>query len=397
MRAASTATTSNTSKPDNTQDIYDLSLRLSHRPMNGNASMEYMQYAPTEDSDRAGAGQVGQISKREIAEQYGLSSRDLRVFDQPMSGYPHILVREQTILIHLFDLRVLVQYDHARLFHVARVPDPDPDPDHHPKHASGHMDEDENKDDESPVSQIFSHNIGAKLRSGHRQVGSSRQPYELRVLEAALSSVTSVLEADYLLASKRVAQALRMTDSATLDEEGNLIHSRLQAMLDLKRRLVGVEQRALQVRNITQEILNEDEDMAAMYLTDKRTGRPHGVEDHQDVEYLFEAYFKSADGVVQEARGLMSQIRRTEETIQYILSVRRNQIMVLEARLEILMLALAGATLVAGWYGMNVVNYFEESQHAFAAVLVASFGFIAASSWFGMLKLRRLRRVRLQI
>ena len=336
---------------------------------------------------------IGELPKLGIADRYGLSTRDLRVFDLPSGGFPHILVRETTILIHLFDLRLLVQDDQALLFHIAEFPNPASHDElsencHWPRSSTPGK-------SPSSVSRIFSHNLEAKIRDGHGLELSASQPYELRVVEGALASVTSVLEAEYLLTEKKVADALRLTNLNAPDREENLIHRELHIILDLTRKLAGIEQRARQVRNAVQEILNEDEDMANMHLTDKRAGKPHSLQDHQDVEYIFEAYFKASDSVVQEAASLMENIRRTEETIQSTLSVRRNQIMVLEAKIEILMLALAWGTLVAGWYGMNVINYFEESAHAFAVLVSISLTGILSGSWYGMRKLRHIHKLRL--
>lgn len=338
------------------------------------------------------AALVSQLNKLAIADEYGLSTRDLRVFDLPSSGFPHILVRENTILIHMFDLRLLVQSDQVLLFHVADSPGPGQDS----SNSHGTRDSTNGNRHHSSVSHVFSHNLEGKLRDGRGEGQSAAsQPYELRVVEAALASVTSVLEAEYLLIEQQASSALQMTDLDTLNREEGLIQTGLRMMLDLTRKLASIEQRARQVRNAAQEVLNEDEDMANMYLTDKRAGKPHMLQDHQDVEYLFEAYFKASDAVVQEAASLMDNIRRTEETIQSALSVRRNQIMVLEAKIEILMLALSCATLVAGWYGMNVINYFEESSHAFAALISLSLISIGSASWYGMRKLRHIYKLRL--
>lgn len=333
--------------------------------------MQYTLY-----NSNGAAAPVNRLTKLEIADRYDLSTRDLRIFDLPSSGFPHILVRENTILIHLFDLRLLVQSDQVLLFHIAE----------YPGHGHG---------DEHTVSRVFTHNLEEKLRSRHGLGLSVGQPFELRVVEATLASVTSVLEAEYLLAERQVSNALRMTDQDTLDWEESLIQTKLRMALDLTRKLAIIEQRARQVRNVAQEVLNEDEDMANMHLTDKKAGKPHALQDHQDVEYLFEAYFKASDAVAEEAAILMDNIRRTEETIQSTLSVRRNQIMVLEAQMEIFMLALACPTLLAGWYGMNVINYFEESSLAFAALVSLSFTGITSISWYGMRKLRHIRRLRL--
>lgn len=341
------------------------------------------------------ASHVGELPKLGIAERYGLTTRDLRVFDLPSGGFPHILVRENTILIHLFDLRLLVQDDQTLLFHIASEWS---NPAHHEDSAEAN-----NQwpraivpgKSPSSISRVFSQNLEAKIRDGQGADFSVHQPYELRVMEAALASVTSVLEAEFLILEKKVSGALRLTNLNVPDREESLIHTELHMILDLTRKLAGIEQRARQVRNAIQEVLNEDEDMANMHLTDKRAGKPHKLHDHQDVEYLFEAYFKTSDSVVQEAASLIENIRRTEETIQSTLSVRRNQIMVLEAKIEIIMLALAVGTLVAGWYGMNVINYFEESSHAFAVLVSLSLMGISSGSWYGMRKLRHIYKLRI--
>ncbi|KAE8376164.1 hypothetical protein BDV26DRAFT_266313 [Aspergillus bertholletiae] len=180
-----------------------------------------------------------------------------------------------------------------------------------------------------------------------------------------------------------------------VDKEEGGIHSNLRTLLELVRKLAATEKRARQVRSAVQDVLNNDEDMAAMYLSDKQAGKPHPVEDHQDVEYLLEAYYKASDAVVQEAASLMGTIQQTEESIQSILDVRRNQIMVLEAKIEILMLGMAAATLVAGWYGMNVVNYFEESSMAFGVLVASCLVAIMFLSRYGFRQLRAIQKMHL--
>ncbi|KAL3493160.1 hypothetical protein BJX62DRAFT_201012 [Aspergillus germanicus] len=385
-------------EPENRKSVVDLAVAFSQRPMNGDTAMQctdYRSHGQNTPSQLGVNASVGQMTKLAIAERYGLSRRDLRVFDQPSPGAPHILVRPSSILVHLFDLRVVVQYDHVRLFHVVR-------PDAHDlgstaERARASDNDSSNGDDVNCVSRVFSHIIEEGTRGGHHQPGGIELPhYELYALDVALSSVTSVLEAEYLLTQRKVSEALQMTDASTLSGEESIMHSGLRTTLELKRKLTSIEQRARQIQTMSREILNEDEDMANMYLTDKHAGKPRAVHDHQSVEYLFEAYFKASDTIAGQAASLISRIRRTEETVQYTLSVRRNQIMVLEARLEILMLALAGATLVAGWYGMNVVNYSEESPHAFSAIVLLSCAAVLASSGYGLRKLWRIRTAQLR-
>lgn len=327
------------------------------------------------NANGAAAVRSKKLSKSNIASSYGLSTRDLRTIDLPSHGIPHILIREDTMLIHMLNLRLLVQADQVLLFH------------HEETAAVDH--------EQDNTSRVFCHDLESKLR-GDRGVGASANlPYELRVLEAALASVTSTLEAEYLLAKKRVSSSLQVLDLQMLDKEESLIHSEIRTLLDLMRKLAGIEQRARHVRSAVQEVLNDDQDMADMYLSDKQAGKPHAVRDHQEVEYLLEAYYKASDAVVQESAGLMGNIQQTEETIRSILDVRRNQIMVLEAKIEIIMVGLGASTLVAGLYGMNVINYFEESWWAFGMLVSFSIVGTALISRYGMRKLRNIQKMHL--
>lgn len=355
--------------------VHELSLQLSQRPMNGNALMQYTLY-----NKNGLLADVGQLSKQGIADRYGLSTRDLRVFDLPSGGFPHFLVREHTILIHLFDLRLLVQNNQALIFNITEEP--------YSESSSNSGSCTNGKDDN--VVRVFSHELEGKIR--REQVKC--QPYELRVVEAALASAISVLEAEYLCTKQRVLNTLQEANLDTLGRDENRLYGELRTISDLSRKLAGIEQSARQVKNAVHEVLNEDEDMAAMYLTDKAAGKPHRLQDHQEVEYLFESYFKASDFVVQETASLMENIHRKEEAIQSTLSVRRNQIMVLEAKIEIMMLALSWSTLIAGWYGMNVINYFEEHALAFSAIVSLSFTAIILATWYGMRKLKNIHRLR---
>ncbi|KAF5864608.1 hypothetical protein ETB97_007166 [Aspergillus alliaceus] len=331
--------------------------------MSGNASMPYTRY-----DDRGTAVPFSKLTKLDIVNKYGLSARDLRALDVPSDGFPHILIRESTLLIHMFSLRLLVQADQMLFFHLEEVTPQEP----------------------GIISRVFRRDLEGKLRGDPGLGVSVGLPYELRVLEAALAAVTSTLEAEYVLAKRQATKTLQMVDK----EEGE-IHSNLRTLLELVRELATIEKRARQVRSAVQDILNTDEDMAAMYLSDKQAGKPHKVDNHQDVEYLLEAYYKASDAVVQEAASLMGTIHQTEETIQAILDVRRNQIMVLEAKIEILMLGMAAATLVAGWYGMNVINYFEESGPAFAGLVSFCLVSIAFISRYGLRQLRQIQKMHL--
>ena len=47
-----------------------------------------------------------------------------------------------------------------------------------------------------------------------------------------------------------------------------------------------------------------DEDLAAMYLTDKKNGTPRSPEDHDELEVLLESFAKQVEEIVNEAENI---------------------------------------------------------------------------------------------
>ncbi len=46
---------------------------------------------------------------------------------------------------------------------------------------------------------------------------------------------------------------------------------------------------------------SSDEDLAAMYLTDKKNGKPRSARDHDELEVLLESFSKQVEEIVNEA------------------------------------------------------------------------------------------------
>lgn len=136
--------------------------------------------------------------------------------------------------------------------------------------------------------------------------GSSGLPYEFRALEAVLTSVTAELEADFEAVREPVMHILSAL-------EDDIDRHKLRMLLILSKRVSTFEQKAKLVRDAIEELLEADDDLAAMYLTEKTHDLHRGMDDHAEVELLLESYHKLADEIVQEAGNLVSGIRNTEE------------------------------------------------------------------------------------
>ncbi|KAH8901365.1 cora-domain-containing protein [Thozetella sp. PMI_491] len=339
--------------------LLDLSTKLSRH-----VSGDDITLRGTEINDK---GEISQehlvLTKHGITASFDLHGRDLRNIDLNSKSVPYIFVRPTTIIVNLFFLRLLVQCDRILILEP---------PDNVPSAFA------------SRVKGLFLSNLEGRLRS------TSQQPFEFRALEAALITAVCTLEAEYLLAREPARAALEV-----LQEKVDVERSQLQDLLFHSRRMSSLSNKARLVRDALQEVLNVDEDLAEMYLTDARAGKPHELLDHVEAEVLLETYCKVCDQVVEAAGSITEAIVKTEDNLKSILDAHRNQIMLLDVRLSIGMLGLASGTLVAGLYGMNLINGIEAAPWGFPVMAGCSFGVSALFILYGAVRLRRLNRIRM--
>lgn len=142
-----------------------------------------------------------------------------------------------------------------------------------------------------------------QLREG-RTAGSL--PYEFRALEAVLISVTAALEGEFEGVREPVVKVLR-------ELEEDIDRDKLRHLLIYSKKLGTFEQKARLVRDAIDDLLEADDDLASMYLTEKAKGKKRAEDDHHDVEMLLESYHKVCDEIVQVSGNLVSNIRNTEE------------------------------------------------------------------------------------
>ncbi|KAJ5241947.1 uncharacterized protein N7469_000274 [Penicillium citrinum] len=305
----------------------------------------------------------GEFRKLELIAKYGLLPRDLRKIDS--STLPHILVRPSAILINLLHLRVLIKSDRVLVFD-----------------AYGSTD--------SYMQSLFIYDLEAKLRQKSSQVAQGGQslPYEFRALEAVLISVTTGLEEEFNGVRDPVVRVLR-----ALEED--IDRDKLRHLLIYSKKLGTFEQKARLVRDAIDDLLEADDDLAAMYLTERSHGKEREEDDHQEVEMLLESYHKVCDEIVQASGSLVTGIRNTEEVVKAILDANRNSLMLLDLKFSIGTLGLATGTLFSALYGMNLKNFIEEDDFGFGGVSAICFILTAVVCYYGLGRLRKLQRVRM--
>ena len=300
----------------------------------------------------------GEFKKGELMDKYSLFPRDLRKIDS--SVLPHILVRESAILINLLHLRCLIKHNRVLVFDVYGSTD-------------------------SYAQSLFMYDLEGKLRQKQSSagIGGGNLPYEFRALEAVLISVTSGLESEFEGVREPVVQVLR-------ELEEDIDRDKLRHLLIFSKKLGTFEQKARLVRDAIEDLLEADDDLAKMYLTEKARGKERDEENHDEVELLLESYHKIADEIVQVSSNLVSAIRNTEEIVRAILDANRNSLMLLDLKFSIGTLGISAGMFIAALYGMNLKNFIEEDHFGFAGIS----GLCTAVTVFGcMWAFRRLRKV----
>ncbi|KAL2487650.1 Magnesium transporter MRS2-4 [Forsythia ovata] len=208
-------------------------------------------------------------------------------------------------------------------------------------------------------------------------------PFEFQVLEIALEVVCTYLDSS-------VAE-LERDAYPVLDELAiNVSTKNLERVRSLKSNLTRLLAQVQKVRDEIEHLLDDDEDMAQLYLTRKwiqnqqsealmgamasngmvpaaphlrrlsstRSGSlvSNYINDHdvEDLEMLLEAYFMQLDGTRNKILSVREYTDDTEDYVNIQLDNQRNELIQLQLTLTIASFAVAVETMMAGWFGMNI-------------------------------------------
>ncbi len=278
----------------------------------------------------------GEFNRSELLSKHGLLPRDLRKIDKVGNEIvPTILVRTNSILISLLHIRALIKADMVILFNLLGSTD-------------------------SHTQSVFMYDLEGKLKQSSQEHSNSL-PYEFCALEAVFISVIQSLDAE-------IRVHTTVINGILAELEDHIDREKLRFLLIQSKKLTTFFQKTTLIRDILDDLLEQDDDLAEMYLTEKSKGIPRDTHDHAEVEMLLETYYKHCDEIVQTVGNLISNIRSTEEIVNIILDSNRNRLMLLGLRFSIGTLALGVGTFIASLYGMNLKNFIEESDFAFFGV-----------------------------
>ncbi|KAI5954855.1 MRS2 [Candida theae] len=310
-------------------------------------------------------GNITSVSKKypkmQFLKENHLFPRDLRKIDtSSIDVVPTIMIRRSNaILVNLLYIKAIIRKNSVMVF-------------------------DTSNSEVATKLGILMYDLEMKLKSSSN---SASMPYEFRALESILVSVMSYLEAEiktYISSCGMILGEL----------ENQVDRKKLQELLIRSKQLSSFHQKALLIRDVLEELLENDDDLAGMYLSKPKVpGKEEDEESYEDLEMILESYYRQCDECVQQAGSLLNDIRATEEIVNIILDANRNSLMLFELKVTVYTLGITVATLIPAFYGMNLKNYIEDSNLGFAAVVVFSLVQGGIITWFNFKKLHKVQRL----
>lgn len=284
-------------------------------------------------------GRAIPVSKSSLCALHGLLPRDLRKLDGPFKNQiPVILVRQKSLLVNLDYIKAIITAENVILFESAEAI-------------------------ESRILTNFINELQEKLK----QYPSNNTPFEFIILETILhricSNMIDVLE-----------QLIPKIESSLSSLEKYVHWDKLRIIMSCKRSINSVQRQVDGLRDAITDILDNDPDMVNMYLSSKlplqhpRYFPKRNPQDHEEVEMLLENYLKMLEEVIGRMQELSRNMEATEDFVNIGLIAQRNELLLLQLKINITALATAISAMVAGWFGMNLFSGYESHPTAFYIV-----------------------------
>ena len=305
------------------------------------------------------------LSRTALCHDLGLLSRDLRSLDSPHK-LPVILVRERCLLIALDSyLRMIVKHDGLLMIEAIQEEE-DRKVQNFLRHDLSNGLKNRPMDDTPSMDNCSATERSNTIDDVRKALSySNALPFEFIVLEASLQRVL----AD--------SQKELDTQQSTLDtipnlfEETNKQNGRwraLHVLLECRRQVKCLEGKINGLRDCLKELLDSDQDMSRMYLTERRDA-PRPASAHEEIELLLESYLKAAEELASQASLLTSNLEATEDVLNIGLMGQRNDLILLELKIGIIGLGLSIAALGTSAFGMNLRSGLETQPGFFVKVL----------------------------
>lgn len=285
-----------------------------------------------------------------------LQARDIRQVDPAFVAKPALWVRHSALVVSLEGLRAIILHNKMFLF-------------------------DPTNDRTRQLVFIAKQSVLA------RPDAENPQPFEFKALEGILIFLAMGLEREF--------GSLKPEIEMYLHQLPNELTTKMLEELRLKKQQLNhFHSRASNVKTILENLLDEDEEMANMYLTEKHTVSNGGrsTVDHSEIETLLEAYLQVIDEHVNHSTLLNDAIDDTEDLVMIHLDTLRNRLLSVELALSVVSMTFGVGGVVSGMFGMNIqIPLFDAtaSKMWFLVVVSGILLTVVVVSWLVLIALRR--------
>ncbi|ESQ40907.1 hypothetical protein EUTSA_v10013809mg [Eutrema salsugineum] len=321
--------------------------------------------------------------KYKIMDRVQIHARDLRILDPNLSYPSAILGRERAIVLNLEHIKAIITAEEVLL-------------------------RDSTDENVIPVLEELQRRLPVGNEAHHGQgdaeAGEEEEsPFEFRALEVVLEAICSFLAA-------RTTE-LESYAYPALDELTLKISSRnLDRVRKMKSAMTRLTARVQKVTDELEQLLDDDDDMADLYLSRKLSGvsslisvsdepvwyptsptigskisRASRVRatvcgddenDVEELEMLLEAYFMQIGSTLTKLTALREHIDGTEDCINIQLDKHRNDLIQLELKLSSITVCVSVASLIAGIFGMNIpYTWNDDHGYMFKWVVIGTGAF----------------------
>ncbi|KAG2385887.1 hypothetical protein C9374_003036 [Naegleria lovaniensis] len=296
--------------------------------------------------DDQGNVRMSQIKRSELYTKYGLQGRDIRTLVSNMN-FPTILARANCIIVSISNISAIIT--HERLYLLK-------------SDYSNNLDPTFIRFVQQFLIYYAKSKEVNKYSFDETPYGFFEQsyalPFEFRVLECILHKVCATIEKDRNDVQERVSQILAAPDYTSEEV--------LYQILQCKQKLTRFKTFVTELHETIENILDADDDMARMYLTEKIVfQKPREVAQHEEIEMLLETYQNRVENVINSIDDMREDLDDTQEFLEVCLDSIRNRMMEMELKLAIGAFALTFGTLLVGAFGMNLMSHLEDHPFAF--------------------------------
>ncbi len=302
----------------------------------------------TIEIDALGKKSTREISRKTLVETLDIPFRDLRpIFS--ISQVATIFARGKGVIMNLGVIKILISHERVWLFNT----------------------------DSDEVTNLIAPGLVKVLKTKNQSLD-----FELRVIEFAFNHKLNKMKDSAEQLEKSTIKLLKQVERDYDDR-------RLEGLLRLRKKLSRFEIILKENEAAALEVLDDDEDLQDLCLTQKFNAEKDHEIDIEEVESILESYTDQIERLSYHLGDLKENIDDTQEIIALKLQNRRNSIIRYDLLATLITALFSLLAVVTGLYGMNIRNNLENSHGVFMIIVGI---FVLVFALFSVLVLGYLKR-----